>query len=80
VARERGLALELEVGGERAQAVHLVAYFAGGGVSRLAQAFVLRLQPINENGELGIESVAGGGKFLFCLDGHGAGSEALRKR
>ena len=80
VAREGGLALELEVGGESAQAVHLVAHFSGGGIGGLAEALVLRLQPVDESVELGIECVAGGGKFLFGLDGHGAGGEALGER
>ena len=80
VARERALALELEVGGEGAQAVHLVAHFSGRGIGRLAKSLVLRLQPFDECVEFGVEGVAGGGEFLFGFDGHGAGGEALRER
>ena len=74
---ERGLFLQLEVGGEGAQAVHLVADFALGGFGRLAQALVLRLHPFDEGGELGVEGIAGGCELLLGLDGHGARGEAL---
>ena len=74
------LALELEVGGQGAQAIHLVAHFSGRSIGRLAESFVLRLQPLDESVEFGVEGVAGGGEFLFGFDGHGARGEALRER
>ena len=46
----------------------------------MAETVVLRLQPVDECGELGVESVAGCGKFLFGLDGHGVGGQAKCER
>src|SRR5580698_11547755 len=55
VAGERGLALELKVGGEGAQAIHLVLDLVGCGFRRLAESLVLRLQPGDQRVELGVE-------------------------
>jgi len=80
VAAERLLALELEVGGETAQAVHLVAHLAGGGVGGTAEAGVERVHVIEQRGELGVECVAGGGELALAFDGHGARGEELGER
>ena len=73
-------ALQLEVGREGAQAIHLVAHFAGRSLRRLAQSLVLRLHPLNEQVELGIERVARRRQLLLGLNRHGARGEALRQR
>ena len=74
------LALQLEVGGEGAQAVHLVAHFAGRGVGRLAQALVLRLQPIDERVSSASRALPAAANFCLVSTGMDAGGKPLRKR
>jgi len=80
VAGEGGLALQLKVGGQGAQAAHLVADLAGCGVGGLAETGVLGLHPVEQEDELGVESRARGLQLALAFDGHGAGGQQLRQR
>src|ERR1039458_518953 len=63
VATERGLALQLSVGRKGPQAIHLVAHLAGGGLRRIAEAFVELAHPLHERRELGVEGIAASGRL-----------------
>src|SRR5579871_4649592 len=77
VATKSFFALQLEVGGETAQAVHLVAHFAGSSFGGATEALVKSVHPFEQRGEIGVEGVACGGEFALAFDGHGACGEQL---
>ena len=77
MAADARVALELEVGGEAAEAVHLVAHFGGRGARGTAEVGRERVGPGEEGVELVVESVAGRGEAAFAFDGEGTGAEAL---
>ena len=80
VATERGFLLQLKVGGERAQAIHLVANLAGRCLCRAVEPLIERSRPFQKGSQLGIKCVSGRSEFLLALDGHGPRGEQLRER
>ena len=77
VAAERAFALHFEVGREAAQAVHLVAHFAGSCFGGATQAGVHGAHVIEEGLKFRVERISGGSELLLAFDGHGAGCEEL---
>jgi hypothetical protein len=76
VFAEGGLLLELEVGGQAAEAVHLVAHLVSRGLGGARKVCTHGGHVGGERGEFGVHGVAGGGELAFGFDGHGAGTEA----
>src|SRR5580658_1590632 len=79
VPAQRGLALELEVGGEPAQAVHLVANLAGRGIGRAAQSRIERMHPLEQRRKFRVECVSRCGDLLLPLDRYGPRSQQMRQ-
>ncbi len=77
VAADAGVALELVIGGEAAEAVHLIAHLGGRDLGGAGERGVKGFGPGEEGVELVVEGVAGGGEAALAFDGERAGAEAV---
>jgi len=80
MAPERGIALQLEVGGQGPHTVHLVAHLAGRRLSRSAQPLIQRVHPVQQRRQLGVQRRARRSQLSLAFNGHGAGGQQLRQR
>jgi hypothetical protein len=77
VAADAGVALELDVGGEAAEAVHLIPHLRGGDLGGAGERGVEGFGPGEEGVELVVKRVAGGGEAALAFDGKRARAEAV---
>ena len=77
VTAEGTFALHLEVGGKSAETVHLIAHFAGSGVSGAAKAGIHGFHVFEKRLKFGVERIACGRELLLAFNWHGAGGEEL---
>src|ERR1035438_2558713 len=80
VALDRLFLLQLEVGCQPSQPVHLIAHLVGRSFSRAAKSRVESAHPFEQRSKFGIESNPHRSNLALPFDGHGPRGEQLRQR